>query len=361
MKHLKLFNILMLVASGFFLISCTSDLEIPDPIAGPAGTDGINGVDGTDGVDGTASCVSCHSSTAREPIELAFMVSKHATGNSFARGASASCAQCHGEEGYIDYVTTGAVNPYSLQFIGVDSLGLAVYDTINPYPNISPINCTTCHDKHSSFDFENDGFDYALRNLDAVTLVIDDATVIDFGDASNNCITCHQPRNSYDIPSGTADYEITSKRFGPHHGPQSTMLEGVMGANIAGAEAYPGVGSATHRTGSSCVTCHMGESSDINEGLHSWNPREEACIACHPNGAPDEINGFTTDMATLESLLAANNMFDADGYYVPATYSAQLAQAAWNYRMLLEDKSKGIHNPGYTRALLKNSIEALQN
>lgn len=362
MKHLKLFNILMLVASGFFFIQCTSDLEIPDPIAGPAGVDGINGVNGSDGVDGTASCVNCHSSAKRDPIELAFYtISKHGTGSAYRRGASASCAQCHGEEGHIDYVTTGSVLEYTLNLIGVDSLGFAVYDTINPYPNVSPMNCSTCHDMHGSFDFENDGFDYALRQLEPVTLVIDESTVIDFGGSSNNCITCHQPRNSYDIPSGTADYEITSKRFGPHHGPQSTMLEGIMGANIAGAVAYPGVGSATHRTGSSCVNCHMGESSDPETGLHTWNPRDEACIACHPNGAPDEIDGWTADTETLEALLAANNMFDEDGYYVPGTYSAKLAQAAWNYRTVMEDLSKGIHNPEYTRALLKNSIEALQN
>ena len=361
MKNSKFLSILMLLASGLFIISCTSDLEIPDPIAGPAGADGINGVDGTDGVDGTASCVTCHSSATREPLVASFLQSGHATGSSYLRGSRASCAQCHGEEGHVDYITTGAVKEYTLELIGVDSLGFAVYDTINPYPNVSPINCTTCHDKHSTFDFENDGFDYALRNIDAVTLVIDESTVIDFGDASNNCITCHQPRNSYDIPSGTADYEITSKRFGPHHGPQATLLEGIMGANIAGAEAYPGVGSAAHRTGSSCVSCHMGESSDTATGNHTWVPRDEACVACHPNGAPDEINGFTADMATLESLLAANNMFDADGYYNEGTYAAKYAQAAWNYRTLLEDKSKGIHNPGYTRALLKNSIEALQN
>ncbi|MBT8281098.1 MAG: hypothetical protein KJO16_05930 [Muriicola sp.] len=339
MKTSHLLRILMIAISGFLFIQCTSDLEIPDPIAGPAGADGRDGVDGT---DGTASCVTCHSNTTREPIFASFMTSSHASEDgAFARGGSANCAQCHGDKGYLDYIETGMV----------DTAG---------YSGVEPMNCATCHDQHSTFDFENDGPDYALRNTDAVTLVIDDATVIDFEGSSNNCITCHQPRNSYEIPSGTADYEITSKRFGPHHGPQATMLEGVMGANIAGTEAYPGVGSAAHRTGSSCVSCHMGESTDTSQGLHSWVPTDAACVTCHPNGAPDEIAGFSEDMATLQALLEANSMFDADGYYVPGTYSAKLAQAAWNYRTLLEDNSKGIHNPGYTRALLKNSIEALQ-
>jgi hypothetical protein len=361
MKNLNFLRTLMVLASAFMLIQCTSDLEIPDPIAGPPGLDGIDGVDGVDGVDGTASCVACHSSATREPIVASFAVSLHGSGSTFARGASASCAQCHGEEGYIDYITTGAVREYSLELIGVDSLGFAVYDTINPYPNVSRMNCTTCHDRHSSFDFENDGFDYALRNIDAVTLVIDNATVIDFEGASNNCITCHQPRNSYPVPGGTDSVSVTSSRYGPHHGPQSTMLEGIMAANIPGSEVYPAVGSATHRTGSSCVACHMGESTDINEGMHSWNPTEEACIACHPNGAPDEISGFTADYTTLQNLLIAEGALTASGSAVPGTYSAEVGQALWNFRTLLEDKSKGIHNPAYTRALLKNSIEALQN
>jgi len=111
MKTLHILRIPMIVLSGFLFIQCTSDLEIPDSIAGAPGVDGINGIDGTDGFDGTASCV-------------------------------------------------------------------------------------TCHGRHSTFDFENDGFDYALLNIDAVTLVIDESTVIDFGDVSNNYITCHQPRNS---------------------------------------------------------------------------------------------------------------------------------------------------------------------
>ncbi|WP_297765372.1 hypothetical protein, partial [uncultured Muriicola sp.] len=353
MKNLNILRILMIVASGFLFIQCTSDLEIPEAIAGPAGADGINGIDG---VDGTASCVTCHSNTTREPLLASWEVALHNTGFvSFAAGR-ADCAQCHSEEGYIDYLNLGAV----------DTAG---------YASPSRFNCTTCHDKHSTFDFENDGFDYALRNIDPVTLVIDESTVIDFGGASNNCITCHQPRNSYVIPAenGTGKYVITSTRFGPHHGPQSTMLEGIMGANLPGSEGYPGVGTATHRTGSSCVACHMAESTDINEGLHSWNPSEESCIACHPNGAPDEIGGFTTDFEALEILLTnvvgeeymedaeGDPMYDVDGNPIgngvpvvgiivngrskTGIFTTAEAQAAWNFMTALEDKSKGIHNP----------------
>lgn len=374
----------LLISTTFLLFSCTSD-----PIAGPPGADGqdgIDGVDGVDGQDGTASCISCHSNTAREPIFASFALSAHGSGSvGFAEGRGGSpgnvCAQCHGEEGFLDLVLNGAA----------DTLG---------YANPTTIFCTTCHSSHKTFDFENDGPDYALVNDYAQALALDPSITIDFGDASNNCITCHQPRTSYVIPQedGTGTYDVATTRFGPHHSPQTSVLEGVLGVMISGTEGYPARASAAHRTGSSCVSCHMGESSDPSEGLHSWQPTEAACIQCHPNGAPDEMAGYTADMATLKSLLEnvvgqaveldaeGDPVFDADGNLIPTgetvtgliidldgpfgpdpdrsnygIFTTIQAQAAWNYKTLLEDQSRGIHNPAYSRALLTNSIEALQN
>ncbi|WP_425235552.1 hypothetical protein [Ulvibacterium sp.] len=375
MKNSKLVGFLVLVISSLLFIQCTSD-----PIPGPPGADGIDGVDGMDGqdgIDGTASCISCHSNAARDIVESSFALSAHGAGGVFSfTGARIDCASCHSTKGHLDFLAFGEVDSVSLS-------------------NTSPITCATCHDKHATFDFENDGEDFALRSIDPVTLVIDETTVVDFGGTSNNCATCHQPRNSYVIPAenGTGQYVVATTRFGPHHGPQTTMLEGIMGANIPGSEGYPGVASAAHRTGASCVSCHMGESTDVNEGLHSWNPTEAVCIACHTNGVPEEMAGFTEGMATLKQLLTevvgeeyavdaeGNPVFDVDGNPVgtgvPVTglivdapspnrsnegiFTTAQAQAAWNYMTLLEDQSNGIHNPGYSRALLTNSIEALQN
>ena len=381
MKMYRLFSLLgLLLSTTFLLFSCTSD-----PIAGPPGADGrdgIDGIDGVDGQDGTASCISCHSNTAREPIFASFDVSAHGSGSvGFAEGRGGSdptnrCAQCHGEEGFLDFVLNGAAAEEG-------------------YTNPTTIFCSTCHSSHKTFDFENDGPDYALVNDYAQRLLLDPSIEIDFGGPSNNCITCHQPRTSYVIPAedGTGTYDVATTRFGPHHGPQTSMLEGVLGVQIPGAEGYPGVGSATHRTGSSCVSCHMGESSDPSEGLHSWKPTAAACIQCHTSGAPDEMAGYTDGMATLKSLLMnvvgqaveldaeGDPVFDVDGNLIPTgetitgiivdvpgpdrsnygIFTTIQAQAAWNYKTLLEDQSRGIHNPAYSRALLLNSIEALQN
>ncbi len=135
----------------------------------------------------------------------------------------------------------------------------------------------------------------------------------------------------------------------------------------------------------------MGESEDPEIGGHSWTPIESNCIECH-GAVPGEANGFSADMATLLALLKqvegtywevdadGEPILDADGNFIPSDsvvvgiiqadsedrtnegiFSDVAAMAAWNYKSALEDQSRGIHNPGYTKALLKNSIEALQN
>lgn len=352
---------------------------------GPAGADGLDGIDGIDGIDGsdgTASCISCHSNANREPIFASFEFSAHGSGSvGFAEGRGGSdptnrCAQCHGEEGFLDIILNGE-------------------SAEEGYTNPTTIFCTTCHSDHDTFDFENDGQDYALVNDYAQSLRLDPSITLDFGGSSNNCISCHQPRTSYVIPAedGTGEYDVATTRFGPHHSPQASMLEGVLGVMIPGAEGYPARAAATHRTGSSCVACHMGESSDTSEGMHSWKPTETACIQCHPSGAPDELGGYSAGMATLKSLLAnvvgqeveldieGDPVLDVDGNLIPTggtitgiitddlgpdrsqygIFTTIQAQAAWNYKTLLEDQSRGIHNPAYSRALLLNSIEALEN
>ncbi len=330
----------MLAALSLIFIQCTTDA--PEAIVGPQGPQGTDGIDGVDGTDGTASCVECHSDTHRLPIINSYTYSGHAEGGAVGyAGSRAACAQCHSNEGYIDYMTYGATDP-------------------DGYENPTPISCTSCHDSHSTFDFENDGYDYALRSFDPVALIVDPDYIIDFGNTSNNCASCHQPRTAPPIDDGGGMFEVTSTHWGPHHGPQSTLLEGIQGALIPGSEGYPGIGSATHRTGSSCVECHMGEPSGSTvDGEHSFIPTATACITCHSSGAPSEVAGLADDMESLSSLLE-NVGIVHEGHPVLGTYTIKEAEAAWNYLLVMEDSSNGVHNPKYVKALIKNSIEALE-
>ncbi len=349
MKNLRLIGFLMMLASSALFVNCTSD-----PIEGPAGTSGIDGIDG---LDSTADCRACHSNEHRDPIKESFALSDHANqtimydGRTLSEYAGAgdkrtSCNRCHSNEGYVNFIT------------GRTAVAIA---------NPTPISCNTCHDTHRSFDFEADGNDLAIRNIEPVALDLTDAEyVIDYGDFSNNCISCHQPRSKAPIDEDNDGlYLQDDKRFYPHYGGQSTMLEGIQGAIIAdGSTTYPEVGSAGHRKGASCVTCHMGTSDDGLSGSHTYIPSFSApiCATCHETGVPTEVAGLAADMATLHTKLVDLKLIEEDGSTIVQTelIPFKSAQAIWNYKTVEEDHSNGVHNPLYAKALIKNALEAVE-
>jgi hypothetical protein len=69
-------------------------------------------------------------------------------------------------------------------------------------------------------------------------------------------------------------------------------------------------------------------------------------------------------MEDLKALLESNGIMDTvahPGYLVvPGTYSNELAGAFYNYKVIEEDRSHGLHNYKYTKTLLENSIAAIQ-
>lgn len=345
MKNLKLIGFLMILASSLMFIQCTSD-----PIEGPQGLAGIDGVDGTDGVNGvngTASCVACHNESHRAPIEESYAKSVHAAGANVAyAGGRDSCSRCHSSEGYVNYIT-----------------GKPAVAITNP----SAISCTTCHSKHGTFDFENDGHDYALRNIDAVTLDLTDVTyTIDYGNSSNNCVSCHQARSKAPVDADNDGlYLQANSRFYPHYSGQSTFLEGIQGAVIAnGSTVIPPVGSAAHRTGASCTACHMGTATENGtKGMHTFNASFSApiCKTCHTT-VPTEVAGLAADMAALKTKLFDLGLIKEDGSTIVQTTNIpfKTAQALWNYKTVEEDHSHGVHNPLYAKALIKNALEAVQ-
>ena len=104
------------------------------------------------------------------------------------------------------------------------------------------------------------------------------------------------------------------------------------------------------------------------QGGHSLIPSLKACNTCHNasdknfdhNGVQTEI---AADLVKLSDLLVAKGLIvkNTDGTFSPvsATVPMVQAQATFNYFGLMDDRSEGVHNPPYIRALLLNSIEAL--
>ncbi|MFA9389057.1 MAG: hypothetical protein ACERKD_04590 [Prolixibacteraceae bacterium] len=300
--------------------------------------------EGPAGEDGNDSCVECHNSTNMSLKSTQYETSGHGIGAyvGYAGGRN-TCAKCHSNEGFLE-----------TQHTGRDTTATTIAIPTR-------IGCETCHSgNHESFDAENDGLDYKLTTKKAVPLLIfNGEKSVDFGTSSNLCANCHQPRTGAPVADADGNFKITSTHYGPHHGPQATYLEGVGAAEIAGSVAYPAPHTGAHAMTAGCVACHMGPAEGEGGG-HTFTPTVASCTACHTDATKLDINGVQTEVeALLEELataLKAKGVLDADGVVVPAVYSADLAKAFYNYIGIEEDRSLGVHNPAYIKAVLKNTI-----
>jgi hypothetical protein len=306
---------------------------------GPPGPPGANGTNGTNGSSGTSVtvCMECHNDAVSLQTFLEYARSGHKAGVAAAyAGGRASCARCHSKQGFIEYAALG--------------------DVSDDFENPAPIDCATCHVVHPNA--------FGMRLSGAVALISDPSYSLDFGDNSNLCANCHQsrrPEPNIDAPADS--FTITSTHYGPHHGPQAIVLEGVGFAEIPGSVAYPApiTGSVHLNAGVTCVTCHMAENDD-GRAAHSWHPL--ACTECHAvdlSYIQDEVQAKLDNLRDLLVGLGVVEYVEADGAYEPVvgTYPMIQAQGFFNWIGLTEDRSLGVHNPSYVRALLDNSIEAL--
>lgn len=345
MKSLKLFRLFML-AFGCLLIAASCVKEGP---MGPAGKDGEDGADGTKGVDGNVTCLACHSGTNMAQKQAEFAMSAHSVGAIAVdyAGGRASCAPCHSHEQFVQWATFGSV----------------AGDITNP----SAWECSTCHGIHKTFETT----DYALRLDDPVVPLFNKNLTMDLIGNSNLCANCHQTRTAEPATAkpGDASFKITSAHYGPHHGPQANVVAGIGFAEIQGSVAYPAPGSNKHLAQASCTGCHMASFSS-KQGGHSFIPSVDACNTCHGTDLDDyNYGGVQTEVEHLlvqlrDKLIEKGvvEYIEADAAYEPkvGTYPMVQAQAFFNWIGLEEDRSLGAHNPKYVKALLLNSIEALQ-
>jgi hypothetical protein len=345
----------VLIAGAIMLSSC----EGPEGPMGPPGADGQDGVDGVDGTDGTdgvagnAVCLECHTVAVKDAVNALWAASLHGTSQTFYPGSPTTvayaggrndCAKCHSAEGFIETVWTGQ-----------DTTAAAI-----PLP--TGIRCKACHDFHSSLDFENEP-NSAVRTTMPVTLLTGDGPVEFTNEESNLCMNCHQSRrNPADDTDGTAIVEVTA-HYGPHHGPQANLINGLGGYEFRGEVTSGGTaGFGPH----DCISCHMGEVVGDTIGGHTWVASIEACAECHGTDIEDGKAQVQTLLAQLEDALFTAGMVDADGHAIESDdeavppvvveYQADSVGALWNFLLVEEDYSHGVHNFGYTIDLLTESI-----
>ena len=344
MKYNSTFRLILF---GFICAVMASSCVKEGPV-GPAGLNGEDGVDGQDGKDGNVTCLACHEGTSMLEKQAQFVLSGHRIGE-FTLGReewSSSCVRCHTPIGFQQFAELGEEN------------------ITGAITNTDHFDCSTCHGIHNKFVPS----EFALRLTDPVVAVVDGAT-FDLGGHNNLCGNCHQARTAEpNIASPGETFRISSTHYGPHHGPQSNTVYGMGYAEIPGSVAYPAAGSSKHLAQASCVGCHMAPFAD-GEGGHSFAPSLNACNECH-GVEEDNFNhgGVQSDvMAKLEELrdmlieLGVVAGDDENGYHpVVGTYPMLQAQAFFNWIGLEEDRSLGVHNPPYVKALLLNTIEALK-
>jgi len=317
--------------------------------AGPAGPAGEAGEDGLPGADAPAleaaelSCTGCHEDTGiivSKNAQLAQSV--HGAGGAYVRGSSERCAGCHGSEGPMARIRAGG-SPHDESIVGV--------------VNVSPYNCRTCHQIHTTYtedDFNLEG-DQAPVTLEMTGGTFD-------GGPGNLCVNCHQFRNELPV-AVDGMIEIATTRFGPHYGAESQMLLGEGGLGVTGS-----VSPHYEEVEGTCAGCHMGE-----ERNHTFVPAVSRCVTCHEGIDSFDLEGVQTEvealMDELHELLIGTGIIDVTildsetgeiGHRtVEGVYPEAVASAMWNYMFIYSEQSHGVHNPLFAKTLLTSSIEAL--
>jgi len=300
-----------------------------------------------------ATCAYCHDDGTHHYFPEQWDVSVHASGNHlYAQGGSrdrSSCMPCHNGVGFVD----------------------ALEGNEQTNTELTPITCATCHDPHSA---ENP---HQLRTVDPVTLP-DGVTVVDGGYA-NLCMECHNSRRDHmdRILNGNPE---------PHHGPQAEIIFGVNLPTFG--KTLPS--SAHMEIENVCIACHMAATSfDSPTGGHTFNVSYEgvdnvsACAPCHGdigtdfgdkkyfiNGNADhdgngtaeglqhEVEGMLEELALMLHPVGTSEVDGGDDAY---TYTLSEKMAIYNWYAVEEDRSLGVHNPAFVVALLKTSIQAIEN
>ncbi len=159
------------------------------------------------------------------------------------------------------------------------------------------------------------------------------------------------------------------------------LYVGSGGAEVPGME-YPVSAHSTFQDG--CVTCHMAPVATgldpMRVGGHTFRVKTkgedpllfnpEPCRPCHGDITLEWLSESQAEVRSLLDTLAeilprkpvpGDPHTDEPRYPADPSLDEATARASHNYWLVLKDGSFGIHNPGYTRALLERSIAELRS
>ena len=316
------------------------------------------------------NCGQCHDAMTHHYKNLEWKQAAH--GRPPRRKGSSSCGPCH--------TTVGFVKAHDADYTAKDPRG----------SENEGITCVACHDPHA------DDNPHQIRQLGAVTLS-DTTTVITNAGMGQLCMQCHKSRRdaeSYIF----AQLGSPSSHFGPHYGTQADMLAGSNAIHYG--MAMPS-GRHLDTVADTCTHCHMPDLEDTvytNElhaaGGHTFWPAYDndtpedpnddvdlmlTCNSCHGSAGSFDFGGEDYDRdGKIEGVQhEIHDMLDELAMLLPPvglptldkaqltteTNAAAIAQlrAAYNYGFVKYDGSYGVHNAKYAAALLRASLDDMQN
>jgi len=286
-----------------------------------------------------------------------------------------------------------------------DGWGATAHATHNP-----SIDCESCHGPGSKH-VEPDKTDAERR-----------ATITRTPDFSATCVTCHTTQLGQSWPEGgVTDNQVNEGGGGAHpQNPEAALYLQKAGFNYGPVSARSVHNDTTYlRNG--CVDCHLPveenvatSSHTINISLNRAKVLETVCAKCHSTGlqstdldahqaqlgqelksledalvayrekyAREVLKGSpaarSTDATDLSDLSLNVSVWSDSPLYVTTgtpsvngealNYTADLAgrsphqstynRAYWNWRLVQDEKSHGLHAPSYVRTLIDRSYDAL--
>jgi len=328
-------------------------------------------------------CDACHGANPEHNIIWAregYEHSGHKNNGNALYANSDGCQQCHTHEGFLEFIKSGKVDPKAV-----------VKTPTQP-------GCNTCHDPHKKGDM-------SLRNISPTTLANNES--YDLGN-SNLCANCHHVSGKATDTVKPLPANKIPSYWGPHHGPQSDMLLGTNAFEFPDKKYYSSVHATLTKTG--CIACHMGypekrygfspalsgHSFNIMADVHGTDKlNTSGCLgSCHKEikqvkgkeiydyeAKADFDNDGTIEhlQEEIEGLLDLFVNKEGSGYLQKGKIPMYKQDGSWNwtraedqrplnevaalynYKYVLEDRSKGIHNAPYAIQILYDSIEALDS
>ena len=332
-----------------------------------------------------AFCSECHSQEGyKDAVEYG-----KPNPNGYAMYQSISCEGCHGtSHRSFDFATDG--NDYGLRQVH------AVKQKITPtnYLNASATGATstsnTCLSCHQARPDSNGYYKRPVIESNekdfAGNVVINNTTsglTYKFWSKRTLALAVSP------YPAGTTNYKAYSNTgTGVHASTQGDLWMGITGIDIEGTTTHlPAAKTGAHYKFASCSSCHMDTpKTDGTGGSHTFDVSFNSCKACHTN--PESLytsleTEYDTKIEQLRLALSAKTAYfttsSSGSISIKTTFPASISsstntttwdvstdfplkyvQAYWNYKVLSGDLSKGVHNPLYVKALIQNSIEALQ-